>query len=245
NCASRSKTFVAIRKARPLGRAFFVTRSEQTRVAVRCSIMRLLALLMSYLGVTAGLLAGVVAGALWLVRPDPGAATAAPRAAPISPRIADSIERRKMDMAAQPSEPRVEPEPIKPAMGEAPAVLTQPPHRVQIRELSQGMVKRKPARNLPGIASQSVATQEAAATPAPPVARPIATGRTDSPYCRAGTPARILTFIERTCAGAARSAAPWAHDQQQGERAMPVFILWAVPAVVILGGGAYWLMHIH
>lgn len=26
---------------------------------------------------------------------------------------------------------------------------------------------------------------------------------------------------------------------------MPVFILWAIPAVVVLGGGAYWLMHIH
>jgi len=23
---------------------------------------------------------------------------------------------------------------------------------------------------------------------------------------------------------------------------MPVFILWAIPAVVILGGGAYWLI---
>jgi len=26
---------------------------------------------------------------------------------------------------------------------------------------------------------------------------------------------------------------------------MPVFILWAIPAVVVLGGGAYWLMHVH
>jgi len=26
---------------------------------------------------------------------------------------------------------------------------------------------------------------------------------------------------------------------------MPVFILWAVPAVIILGGGAYWIAHMH
>jgi hypothetical protein len=43
---------------------------------------------------------------------------------------------------------------------------------------------------------------------------------------------------------AASFAATSAHGQQ-GERAMPVFILWAVPAVVILGGGAYYLMHLH
>jgi hypothetical protein len=32
---------------------------------------------------------------------------------------------------------------------------------------------------------------------------------------------------------------------KQKETAMPVFILWAIPAVVVLGGGAYWLMHVH
>jgi len=26
---------------------------------------------------------------------------------------------------------------------------------------------------------------------------------------------------------------------------MPVFILWAIPAVIILGGGAYWVVHMH
>jgi len=26
---------------------------------------------------------------------------------------------------------------------------------------------------------------------------------------------------------------------------MPVFILWAIPAVIILGGGAYWIVHMH
>jgi hypothetical protein len=27
--------------------------------------------------------------------------------------------------------------------------------------------------------------------------------------------------------------------------AMPVFILWAIPAVIVIGGGAYWIMHLH
>ena len=149
--------------------------------------MKLIALLMSYLGVTAGLLGGVVAGALWLVKPDPSAATATPRVAPISPRIADSIERRKMDTPAaapvvQTAGTNVEPQPIKPAMQEAPAALTQAPLRVQIRELSQRTAKRKPLPHQRNAAAQNVATHEAAATPAPPVARPIATGRTDSPY---------------------------------------------------------------
>jgi hypothetical protein len=29
------------------------------------------------------------------------------------------------------------------------------------------------------------------------------------------------------------------------ENSMPVFILWAIPAVIILGGGAYWIVHMH
>jgi hypothetical protein len=29
------------------------------------------------------------------------------------------------------------------------------------------------------------------------------------------------------------------------EATMPVLILWAVPAVIVLGGGTYWLMHLH
>jgi hypothetical protein len=144
--------------------------------------MKLLALLMTYLGVSAGLFGGVIAGVLWLVQPDPSAATAAPRVAPISPRIADSIERRKMETPAQPIPTSLEPEPIKPAMQEAPAALTQAAHHVPIRDLSQRMAKRKPLPHQRNAAAQDVATHEAAATPAPPVARPIATGRTDSPY---------------------------------------------------------------
>jgi len=154
---------------------------------VRCAIMRLLTQLMSYLGVTVGLLGVVVAGAVWLLKPDPTMATAAPRVAPISPRIADSIERKKLDTPAptpvvQTTSTTIEPQPMTPVMQEAPAALTPAPHRVQIRELSQRTAKRKPLPHQRNAAAQNVATHEAAATPAPPVARPIATGRTDSPY---------------------------------------------------------------
>jgi hypothetical protein len=29
------------------------------------------------------------------------------------------------------------------------------------------------------------------------------------------------------------------------ERIMPVLILWAVPAVIVIGGATYWLAHLH
>jgi hypothetical protein len=29
------------------------------------------------------------------------------------------------------------------------------------------------------------------------------------------------------------------------EAKMPVLLLWAIPAVVVIGGGGYWLMHLH
>lgn len=32
------------------------------------------------------------------------------------------------------------------------------------------------------------------------------------------------------------------HGQSE-EKDMPVFILWAIPAVIVLGGGAYWIVH--
>jgi len=29
------------------------------------------------------------------------------------------------------------------------------------------------------------------------------------------------------------------------ERIMPVLVLWAVPAVIVIGGATYWLVHMH
>jgi len=29
------------------------------------------------------------------------------------------------------------------------------------------------------------------------------------------------------------------------EKIMPVILLWAIPAVIVIGGGGYWLLHLH
>jgi hypothetical protein len=29
------------------------------------------------------------------------------------------------------------------------------------------------------------------------------------------------------------------------EQTMPVILLWAIPTVIVIGGGGYWLMHLH
>jgi len=144
--------------------------------------MRLLGILAAYLGATALLFGGLTAGVLWLVRPDPTATTASPHVAPISPRIAESIERKKIETPALPAPvleataAKVEPAPLKPVMHELPAALTPAP-RVHIRELNSRVAKHKPPRQ-----ERAMARQEPVAAPETPAARPIATARTDFPY---------------------------------------------------------------
>jgi len=29
------------------------------------------------------------------------------------------------------------------------------------------------------------------------------------------------------------------------ERNMPVILLWGIPALIVIGGGAYWIAHLH
>ncbi len=141
--------------------------------------MKLIALLAAYLGVGAGLMAGLMSGVFWLVKAD-ASAVQEPRVAPIPPRIADSIERKMVPPQPVPVTPaaivetKVEPEPVKPAMKEADAALTQAPRKVQIRETNRQVPKKKPRDE------RRLAAQEAASD-APP-ARPIATARTDFPY---------------------------------------------------------------
>lgn len=141
--------------------------------------MKLLALLLTYLGVSAGLFAGLIGGVLWLVRPDPTIAQER-RVPPIPPRIADSVERKTAPPAVTPAaltETKVAPEPVNPAMQEADAALTQAPRKVQIRETKpRPPIKRKPRDG------RSIASHEAAPAPeAPaPIVRPLA--RTDFPY---------------------------------------------------------------
>jgi hypothetical protein len=131
--------------------------------------MRFLARLLIYTAVVGALAGGMVGGTLWLIQPDASMMRKA-RAAPIPPRIAESIERRKpmpMPVAA------LAPEPAKPVMQTAPAALTHQP-TFKIRDLrpppSQKRNKRRERK--PVVAE------------APPVSLPqaVTTARTDSPY---------------------------------------------------------------
>jgi hypothetical protein len=145
--------------------------------------MKLLGILAAYLGATALLFGGLAGGVMWLVKPDPTGATPATRVAPISPRIAESIERKMAVVppapAAQAAEAKVEPASIKPVMREADVALTHTPRRIQLRELTPPRTtKRKPARE-----EHRVAAHEAPAAPeAAPARVPVATVRTDFPY---------------------------------------------------------------
>jgi hypothetical protein len=33
--------------------------------------------------------------------------------------------------------------------------------------------------------------------------------------------------------------------RQREERTMPILVMWAVPAVIVIGGVGYWLVHMH
>jgi hypothetical protein len=134
---------------------------------------RSLAILAAYLLVSAGALGGLLSGVFWLIQSEPTMAREQ-RAAPIPPRIAESIERKLV-----PPPPIVkEPEPIKQAMQEAEAALPQAPRRVEVRDLAPQPVKRKPRRDERALASQEApAPQEA-----PARVRAVSTARSDSPY---------------------------------------------------------------
>ena len=129
--------------------------------------MRLLGILLSYTAVIGVLCAALIGGTLWLVQPG-AAVSGEPRVAPIPPRIAESIERKKA-LPVKESEP----EPVKPAMTEANVSLAPAPVQ-QFRELSPPPQQtRKPRRE------RSLPSQEAA--PAAPAAV-VTTARTDVPY---------------------------------------------------------------
>lgn len=81
--------------------------------------------LLLYVGVTAGLFAALAFGVLWLVSPDPSLRQSMEaKAAPVPPRIADSIERRIAVPAREPQQVTVAP----PApLQQSNVALTTPP----------------------------------------------------------------------------------------------------------------------
>jgi len=93
--------------------------------------MRVLAGLLAYAAVVCLLAGGVIRGTLWLVEPDPSIKWET-KTAPIPPRIAESIERKKpLPVPAVTATPEL----VKPVMQEASASLTSQPI-AKIRELS-------------------------------------------------------------------------------------------------------------
>ena len=51
-----------------------------------------------------------------------------------------------------------------------------------------------------------------------------------------------LNRAEPELAAAANVYSRWAKAE---EAFMPVLLLWAVPAVIVVGGAGYWLIHMH
>ena len=119
------------------------------------------------------LFAGLLGGVMWLVRPGPAVSHEA-RAAPIPPRIADSIERKKpIPVKASEPEPARPAAMATPAMTEANVSLAPAPARsFNIRELAPAKPKRRPREH--GVAENRAAPAPAAAA--------ISTARSDFPY---------------------------------------------------------------
>jgi hypothetical protein len=134
--------------------------------------MKSLARLASCVAVVGGLSLVPIYGAIWLARPDPSLKAEA-RLAPLPPRIAESIERKK-DAPL-----RVEPIEVKPLepMTEATVALTPPPaSKPTVRAVQPHKAKIKHVSNS-NVGPREIAL-EAAALPQPVVV----TARNDAPY---------------------------------------------------------------
>lgn len=134
--------------------------------------MKLVGTLLAYALTIGTLFAGLIGGVTWLVQPGPAISRQA-HSAPIPPRIADSIERKKpiavKEAAPEPAKPA-----IAPAMTEANVSLAPAPS-FKIRERAPAPHRRKPQRER-GVA------QAGAPEPIPAARSPLPTARSDFPY---------------------------------------------------------------
>jgi hypothetical protein len=137
--------------------------------------MRTLKVLVFYAVVVGALSYGLVGGILWLVKPDQSLRQEA-RIAPIPPRIAESIERKREVVA--PVQPVVAQSAPAPVMQQTNVALTeQPAPRTKMPELSVPQRhKTKPADN------QRALTHSEPPAPAASAAPVITTARSDVPY---------------------------------------------------------------
>jgi hypothetical protein len=140
-----------------------------------CFVMNIAIAMLSYLAAAAALAGSLAGGAVLLARTgDPQSAAAARRVAPIPPRIADSIERRK-PIPQAPATPPAATRPIVagPTMQDANVALTQAvPMKSAHREQPR---KKRNKRSAPQV-SASAFEQGA------PPASAVTTARSDNPY---------------------------------------------------------------
>jgi hypothetical protein len=137
--------------------------------------MKLAGILLFYTVAVGILFSTLAGGVIWLIRPGPAVSQEA-RPAPIPPRIADSIERRKPFPVAQPTEER-KPEPVRPVLREANVSLAPAPvYSTEIRQL------RPPAPQTRARRGERALAREIPAVSASAPAATVSAGRSDSPY---------------------------------------------------------------
>jgi hypothetical protein len=135
--------------------------------------MRTLAAIIGYLAITCLIILGASESARWLVAPDLAVATSAqPVARQIPPRIADSLERKKV--LVREAAPAPAPAEIEPVMREAPVSL---PTTQQIRINEVRAPKSRRHQPKPRV-KPLVRPDDSRRT----IATPIGGGRSDNPY---------------------------------------------------------------
>ena len=145
-------------------------------------IVNLVRMLFGYAIATAGLLIALFGPLFWLLTPDP-TLSLEPRTAPLPPRIAESIERKRAPPVIQPERvaPATEEPAAPPEMNEAPAAL---PVKQPSVALPVGPVAKKRALSAPHPAPRKPrppAQRNAREFPRSP-AGPVTTARTDFPF---------------------------------------------------------------
>ena len=132
--------------------------------------------MLGYLAAAAALAGGLTGGVVLLARPGDAQSAAAPqRVAPIPPRIADSIERRK-PIPQPPAAPLAVAKQVEvgPTMQEAKVALSRTPMKFVVRELPPPPKKRRKQ------STQQAST--AAFEQGPSTASAVTTARSDNPY---------------------------------------------------------------
>jgi hypothetical protein len=141
-------------------------------------IVNLVKILFGYAIMVAGLSIALFAPLFWLLTPDP-TLRSEPRVAPVPPRIAASIERKRAPPPVQPERvvPTIEDAAVLPEMNEAPAALPSVAPPVEPVAKKRALSAPHPGPRKPRPPAERNARE---LTRAP--TQPVSTARTDFPY---------------------------------------------------------------